>query len=615
MIQITTNKIPAERKTPRSASLIRKSVRSLSLIFIAAGSSPTLAQDAKTYGQSFAIPMLEQIDQNGVDLLSGRLRIVSPMIESGSERKRNRVGFVWAGKAWQYLDQPTVFRDGSKYIVTYNGQSEEFGDRGSGYAQRKPITGSKFSCSIYEPGNLASECIYIDRMGDIVHFWGLYSNLTQTTSAYGPSSVRYGNLGMQSVEVRSGDDGYNLWGQRAINTFTVESDYNKPQIIRPLGDQKLTLSTSNFSGSGLNDHYLLPKGTTQTITDDVGAQWSYSFDSAGKMTYFTQPGGANAVSILYTGDRVSSINNADGKWTYDYVDIGSNSVTTVTSPLGEKSIYSYQRDKRQLFEFSDNLGRTTKFFWNADERLSKVTYPEQNIVELVYDARGNVLTKTVTPKPGGGDPITLTAVFDTVCANRKICNRPRYTIDANGAQTDYEYGAVSTGTEFGWNANNNLTVDVGEGKPIKIIAPASAAGIRQEQRIEYTGGVEVKVSTCQSSQSCNGTPDEVVTSYDYGGTESTSRLLFGTTVSSAGNSFRTCYGYDSNRRRVSETPPRATGSSCPTAGVVAVAANAVLPVSGYAVSTPVYPDGSTGGSPPSPPQDPPCGGNTGVVCP
>ena len=307
-----------------------------------------VAQDAKTYAGAFAIPVIEQIDKNGVDLLSGRLRISSPVLDTGSDAKKTGLGLIWAGNSWQFVDQPTLWRDGAKYIVNYGGVSEEFGDRGSGYAQKKPITGSKLSCSIFMPGNLAAACVYQSRLGDIFTFRGVYSSLSNPVAAYGPSTRRWGNIGMHTVDVTMHDGNFFRWGSGMLcgnPCFTAETDYNKPTVVRSLGDQTLTIQTPSFSGSGLDDNYLYPKSVTQTITTHLGAQWRYTFDGGGKLTVIQQPGDFSVTTIQYDGDRVRSVTNADGTWAYSYVNIGANGITTVTSPLNESSVYTYQRDK------------------------------------------------------------------------------------------------------------------------------------------------------------------------------------------------------------------------------------------------------------------------------
>ena len=583
------------------------------------------AQDAKTYGDAFQVPVFEQVDQNGVDLVRGVIRANTPILESGSEQKKSRVGLTWTGKSWTYIDQPTIWRKDGTYTVTYNGSSEEFKSRQDNYAQKKPITGAKLSCSIYEPGNLAAECFYTNRHGDTLHFWGMYSPYTPYVPAYGLASSRYGNLGMSAVESRSGDEGHRVWGSpRTIGGFggaISEANYYKTDFILRNGNQSLKITTPNHANNS-DEHYLRPKSTTQTFTEDNGTQWRYNFDGSRRLTMIDPPGDGGTVTLTYyDNDKVKTLTNAYGTWNYAYTTPGDYGTTTVTNPLGEQIYVKYHRDKGYVTESRDALNRWTYYAYDAGDRLTRVTYPEQNYVQFTYDARGNIYSQLTVPKPGNGATQSQSAGYETGCVNQKTCNRPQYVIDANGNRTDFTYGPVTNGTTMGWNSNVLWPTAFGEGKPIAITSPAPTSGaVRPQVRNEYSGGLLIRSSVCKTLSSCAGTSDEVVTTYNYGGTQGTTNLLYGITVTSTGQtptSITTCYGYDDQGRRISETPPLAGIASCPTgaaATTASLAPSASAPVAPYAPSAPTFPDGGTGAPPPpDEPVDPPCGFG-GIIC-
>lgn len=58
------------------------------------GALPPLsyAQDAKTYGDAPQPAAIETVDVNGVDLITGKLRIRSPVIATGSPQARKVLG-------------------------------------------------------------------------------------------------------------------------------------------------------------------------------------------------------------------------------------------------------------------------------------------------------------------------------------------------------------------------------------------------------------------------------------------------------------------------------------------------------------------------------------------
>jgi YD repeat-containing protein len=81
-------------------------------------------------------------------------------------------------------------------------------------------------------------------------------------------------------------------------------------------------------------------------------------------------------------------------------------------------------------------------------------------------------------------------------------------------------------------------------------------------------------ATNLSTDSCaGGANDEIVTAYDYGPDSGPNNLLLrGTTVTAvtpntsgtlASTTLRSCYGYDAQGNKISETKPRANLSVCP----------------------------------------------------
>jgi hypothetical protein len=239
----------------------------------------------------------------------------------------------------------------------------------------------------------------------------------------------------------------------------------------------------------------------------------------------------------------------------------------------------------------DPLNRATSFrymvgeTWAAEPgRLVGVTYPLGNAIDALNDERGNIVRQTLTAIPGSGlAPRTTIAVFPLSCdpTNRRICNKPASVTDANGNTTDYSYDA----------AHGGVLTETGP-------APAPG-GVRPQTRHEYaqrhawilaSGGGYVQAATpvwvrtasslCRASAAtgnpatpCATAGDEVRTAYDYGPNSGPNTLLLrGQTVTStdpgAGGglvttTLRTCYGYDRDGQRISETQPAANLASCP----------------------------------------------------
>jgi YD repeat-containing protein len=565
---------------------LTKQLKLALLLSSAVHSQYAVAQDATTYGLSAEVPVFERIDQNGVDLVTGSFRVTSPTYETGTDEAKTIVGLQWTGKAWTHIEQPTLWRNNDKYIVNYLGTSQEFKNYSNNFAENKPITGAKLNCVIWQPGGLTSECVYTHRNGDILHFRGRYSSITPYAASYGTAALAWGNIGISNVTLFSADNRTRTWGSASPGAPPTDNNYYSTN--KGLGP--FTINTPNHN-TDTSKHYLRPKNTTQTFTDPYSTQWKYTINNSNLMTKVDRPGNAADITITYSNGRVSSVANPNGTWTYAYSSTTNNvRTTTVTNPQSEVTKVKYNTVKSYVLEHTDPLNRVTKYEYDAGDRLSKVTFPELNYVTFVYDSRGNVVSKTEYPKPGSGlAPITETAEYATTCTNAVLCNLPISVTDSLSRKTDFEYPSTTTQTAPYYGSGfGSFTYQLGTTKPKTVTSPAPTAGApRPQVRNEYLSGVLTRSAYCRTLASCIGTSDEVVTTYDYGGTEATTRLLYGMSVTSEGQTLTTCYDYDPAGRRVSETPPRANVTVCPK--VVAPASGGSSPVTAQPSAAPVFP--------------------------
>ena len=273
-------------------------------------------------------------------------------------------------------------------------------------------------------------------------------------------------------------------------------------------------------------------------------QYSYSADSC----------------TLWTGSDYRPYQSITGTLTVNGSQVTTVQVNTAALPLS----------------LTDPIGRATAVAyapngaWNLEKVLpSQVTHPEGDIETYSYDSRGNIIAKTLTPKPGSPlASIASSASYPATCTNVMTCNKPDYVIDANGNRTDFTYDATHGGvlTETG---------------------PADAAGVRPVRRQAYaqryawiknSGGgysqaatpvwVKTEERTCRTSATVGsacaaGSAHEVVTTYEYGPDSGPNTLwLRGVAVAADGQTRRTCYGYDRDGNKISETKARAGLATC-----------------------------------------------------
>jgi hypothetical protein len=262
-------------------------------------------------------------------------------------------------------------------------------------------------------------------------------------------------------------------------------------------------------------------------------------------------------------------------------------VTMIVSSLSRPDLTAAttvtMNEENAPLSISDPLQRTTTYAYTARPNwialggasgtLTQVQRPENNRLNFEYDARGNLERELLTPKPGsnqGETPIERRAYYPASCSNHFVCNRPEYAIDARSNRTDYTYDPTHGGvlTETG---------------------PADPSGVRPQIRYTYqqryawiltAGGysqaatpvwLRISEGRCRTSAAtgnpaapCAAANDETLTTYDYGPNGGPNNLLLrGQVVSGGGLSARTCFGYDSNGNRISETGPGAQLAACP----------------------------------------------------
>ncbi|MFL6845187.1 MAG: RHS repeat domain-containing protein [Allosphingosinicella sp.] len=187
--------------------------------------------------------------------------------------------------------------------------------------------------------------------------------------------------------------------------------------------------------------------------------------------------------------------------------------------------------------------------------------PDSTRTQLKYDGNRNISEVRRHPRPGALDTngavpadIVTSAVYDT--AHPKSGDKPLTVTDGRGLTVHREYSPVHGG----------VTLETW---------PQDEAGITPQKRYSYelraaSGGnvyVLTALSQCRTSaptgNPCQAANDEVLTTYQYG---AGNLLPLGQAVTADNVTLRTCYAYDSNGRRISETSPNGTAalSSCPT---------------------------------------------------
>lgn len=336
------------------------------------------------------------------------------------------------------------------------------------------------------------------------------------------------------------------------------------------GRPKLLVSSSSTSVSLTN-----AAGGVTTITTS-GTAANNSLQTVAVRFPNGVAGSYDSKVLKFSSGGVYSIEDGQGVTTYQQ-GTGSNSssiLRTITAPDSTVSRadvkYVYSGRKNRVNYVDDALSRRTSYTYDTKGRLIGRVFPEGNSETLVRDAFGRVNEKKVVGKTGlSAGYLSTRWSYPSNCANLVLCNRPIQVTDPNGNVTDFAY-------------------DVTHGGVILQTLPPDAGGLRAQVRTEYVqryariktagGGythaaspiwLKVREKSCRNSATlvnylCSaGANDEVVTEYDYGPDSGPNNLLLrGIAVTSGGQTLRTCFAYDENGRKVSETRPSANLASC-----------------------------------------------------
>lgn len=358
-----------------------------------------------------------------------------------------------------------------------------------------------------------------------------------------------------------------------------------------------------------------------SATDSFGNTTSYSYVGAGTQKHLsciTDPGqvacrisnqyntcqwdtnNGSQPSKLRLWDQVTSQTTITGE-TYNYsfpaspfCPLALPRAVTETAASGF-SLTVGTNDSGAANSSIDALSRTTSAAYStlagpvlADSPFpDSVTLPGGQMLKYQYDPRKNITErrKVAAPSSGLADLVSTASYPSCTSANQKTCNKPDFVIDDRGNRTDYVYdtqhGGVLTETRPSVTVNGGGTLIA----PVKRYAYVQRYAWVSDGAGGYVHGsgpiwLLATEKTCHatatnvSTDSCaGGANDEVVTAFDYGSDSGPNNLLLrGITVTAvtpnAGGTLvsatlRTCYGYDAQGNRISETKPRANLTVCP----------------------------------------------------
>lgn len=505
-------------------------------------------------------PVRATVDVNGVDLVDGSLRVLSPSISIGQPGSGALVYARWfdsSVQAWRDNYTGTINSSGTTYTVTLFGSSQTFTLSGGVYT---PSDADGSSLTFNSANN---EYTYTSRYGAVAiidkDFAGsspTQANEGRITSYTEPNGERtvftYVTLNATTQRLQSvtNNFGYQLKFDYFDNSTSflrlvrVTALNNAVDYCNPSAD------TCSYSQTWPNLQFNAALPTQ--ITDALNRVTTYGYTSS-RITSIESPEGVTlSVSYSTTTGRVTQVTDGDGTWTYNIPDPSGERTVSVTNPVG--SNYGIEFNASNTLASITNGGLVTSYYYDANNRLTIAVAPTGVRTFFFYDARGNVTQTSLRAPAGSGlANIDSSASFPSTCTNERTCNLPESTTDSRGFRTDYSYDPTHGGL---------LTITA----PAPTGTAPVGSGARPQTRFTYddfsayykdgSGSIvaapsqvwlPIETSACATTSSCDAGADETLTLIDYGANGvANNRLPVSETIQSGSGSVTstTAFSYD-----------------------------------------------------------------------
>ncbi len=304
---------------------------------------------------------------------------------------------------------------------------------------------------------------------------------------------------------------------------------------------------------------------------DSGGRETYLTYDRGRLINIVDPSGTTNYKYPYRKITVASQIN------YSTIDQEFHGVVPdlITPPGG----------RREYFEHDLRGNITSHSYWpvgSADPLLpdgSPAISPNNDLKTLCCISPtkpvfpSGSLTYSQTFLPSYGAIGVYGGVYALGCGqgpqDAKLCNKPLSKTDPMGRQTDYTYDPVHGGvlTETAPAVSNDIRPQTRYFYTARYAWVKNASGtyVQEAAPVWLLTSKSICKAGAALGNGCQlGASDEVVTSYDYGPDSGPNNLLLRGVVADAnGAALRSCYAYDWQGNKISETKPRAGLTSCP----------------------------------------------------
>lgn len=283
-----------------------------------------------------------------------------------------------------------------------------------------------------------------------------------------------------------------------------------------------------------------------SIADSAGQVIQVTSDALGRVTGFIRPGG-DRWSLAYdqAGD-LTTITLPDGR-TKQFAYDGGHQLLTATDPTGttylrnqydgqgrvvrqwdaDGNLRTLDYSKAGQTTYTDNLGRTSVYFYDSRSRITKVRHPDGATASFTFDAADDVVSST--DENGARTRYTYDTAGDVTTETA-----------ADGTVTRYTYtptGSVATKTDSGGPHGSARTWSYEYDAAGRLTVVHQPDGTAIENTYDSAGNL-VKSTL----------PSGAATAYEY---DAAGRLIGSTDPTGS----RASYAYDAAGRMLSQTDP------------------------------------------------------------
>lgn len=514
-------------------------------LFLASAAGVTLLTaphvvSAQSVAVDLSPPALPKIDENGVDLTSGEIRIPPSSLSIGDGDVGLTHSRFRVGNGWRHNYLIVVSIENDKARVDLGGVTRVF-DWPSGTTSAATVRGETLTLQsgVYR---------FIDRDGTEITFStslvansaryygevdavataidrpdGKRTELTYKQGNYLDGGQTHYSIRLQSV---NSNTGYQLKYNYASDTLSaasvdnwyridrVDAINNTEEYCNPSAD------SCAFSGSWPYIEYSVSSAGSdrlETVTDALGRSSRFRFNNNDRLIGFKRPGESNdGMVISYTAGGDIDAVTLQGSYVRDYTisrsqppDLFGQTLLSISASdsLGRTASSTANENRGLLMSYTRG-DLTWQNQYDGDSRLLSVKNPNSALIVLGYDSRGNITSRTQSG-------VSALAEYPANCSNPVTCNKPTRTRDELGNWTDYA-----------WDANHGGLTQIERPAPTTGANRPTTSFTYEDKKARYKTGPSswsnaaplarlTQTSSCLTAASCNGTVNEAETNYTF----------------------------------------------------------------------------------------------------